>query len=111
MDINYIALAIPVFLLLIGVELAFAWHEKKDFYRFNDAVNDMSCGIADQVVGIFSKVLIFALHTSWHHYELCNTKPQRGHRFEQRMLIALLIFFSIFRQTGEIYDSTSIAGL
>ena len=60
MDINYIALAIPVFLLLIGVELAFAWHEKKDFYRFNDAVNDMSCGSADQVVGIFSKVLIFA---------------------------------------------------
>ncbi len=60
MDINYIALAIPVFLILIGVELAFGWHEKKDFYRFNDAVNDMSCGIADQVVGIFSKVLIFA---------------------------------------------------
>ncbi len=60
MNINYIALAIPIFILLIGVELAFAWHEKKDFYRFNDAVNDMSCGIADQVVGIFSKVLIFA---------------------------------------------------
>ncbi len=70
MDINYIALAIPVFLLLIGVELAFALHEKKEFYRFNDAVNDMSCGIADQVVGIFSKVLIFALRTSWHHIEL-----------------------------------------
>lgn len=60
MNINYIALAIPIFLLLIGVELAFAWHEKKDFYRFNDAINDMSCGVADQVVGIFTKVLIFA---------------------------------------------------
>ncbi len=60
MDLNYIALAIPVFILLIVVELAFAWHEKKDFYRFNDAINDMSCGVADQVVGIFSKVLIFA---------------------------------------------------
>ncbi|MCI0617837.1 hypothetical protein L0244_33110 [bacterium] len=67
MDINYIALAIPVFLLLIGVELAFAWHEKKEFYRFNDAVNDMSCGIADQVLGIFSKVLTFAINTSRHH--------------------------------------------
>jgi hypothetical protein len=32
--------------------------EKNDFYRFNDAVNDMICGIADQVVGIFSKVLV-----------------------------------------------------
>jgi len=60
MDLNYIALAIPVFILLIVVELAFAWHEKKEFYRFNDAINDMSCGVADQVVGIFSKVLIFA---------------------------------------------------
>jgi len=60
MDLNYIALAIPVFILLIVIELAFAWHEKKDFYRFNDAINDMSCGVADQVVGIFSKVLVFA---------------------------------------------------
>lgn len=60
MDLNYIALAIPVFLVLIGVELAFARHEQKEFYRFNDAINDLSCGIAQQVVGIFSKVLIFA---------------------------------------------------
>ncbi|MEK7729288.1 MAG: sterol desaturase family protein [candidate division KSB1 bacterium] len=60
MDLNYIALAIPVFILLIGVELAFARHEQKEFYRFNDTINDLSCGIAQQVVGIFSKVLIFA---------------------------------------------------
>jgi sterol desaturase/sphingolipid hydroxylase (fatty acid hydroxylase superfamily) len=60
MDLNYIALAIPVFLVLIGVELAFARHEQKEFYRFNDTINDLSCGIAQQVVGIFSKVLIFA---------------------------------------------------
>jgi len=77
MDINYIALAIPIFLLLIGVELAFAWHEKKEFYRFNDAVNNMSCGIADQVVGISSKVLIFVLRTSWHHVRCVAGKPQR----------------------------------
>jgi len=77
MDINYIALAIPVFLLLIGVELAFGWHEKKDFYRFNDAVNDMSCGIADQVVGIFSKILIFAgylwIYENFHLLEISPT--------------------------------------
>lgn len=60
MDLNYIALAIPVFILLLVIELAFAWREKKDFYRFNDAINDMSCGVADQVIGIFTKVLVFA---------------------------------------------------
>lgn len=58
MDLNYIALAIPFFLLLIGVEVWFARHERKEYYRFNDAINDLSCGVAQQVVGVFSKVII-----------------------------------------------------
>jgi len=60
MDINYIALAIPVFLLLIGVEALFAWREQREYYRFNDAINDLSCGIIQQVIGAFMKTILFA---------------------------------------------------
>lgn len=60
MDINYIALAIPFFLVLIGFEVWFARHERKEYYRFSDAINDLSCGVAQQVVGVFSKVAIVA---------------------------------------------------
>ncbi len=60
--LNYIALAIPAFLLLIGVEVLIARFEKKDYYRFNDAINDMSCGIAQQVIAIFTRTAILATY-------------------------------------------------
>jgi alkylglycerol monooxygenase len=53
MSVNYIALAVPFFFLLIGVELLIAWRTKRRLYRLNDAVTDMSCGIGQQVTGAF----------------------------------------------------------
>jgi sterol desaturase/sphingolipid hydroxylase (fatty acid hydroxylase superfamily) len=58
--VDLIVLAIPVFLLLIGVELAAVWLGRKDYYRLSDTLNDLSCGIFDQVVGVFLKTALFA---------------------------------------------------
>ena len=55
---NYIALAIPVFFLLIGIELLVAKLQKSKFYRFNDAVTNISCGIGQQILGVFLKTLL-----------------------------------------------------
>ena len=57
---NLIVLAIPVFFLLIGIELFWTWREEKRFYRLNDSVNDLSCGILEQVAGVFLKTALFA---------------------------------------------------
>ncbi|MBP9143889.1 MAG: sterol desaturase family protein [Thermoanaerobaculia bacterium] len=62
---NAIALAIPVFFLLIGVEL---WVERRErrldsgrtLYRLNDTINDLACGTIQQLVGVFGKTVIFA---------------------------------------------------
>lgn len=54
---NYIALAIPIFFLLIGVELLVSKMRKTNLYRFNDAVTNISCGIGQQVIGVFLKFL------------------------------------------------------
>ena len=58
--INYIAIAIPVFFVLIGIELLFARHEKKQVARLNDAIADLSTGVLQQLTGIFTKTLTFA---------------------------------------------------
>ena len=55
---NYIALAIPVFFLLIGIELIVEKVSKARMYRFNDAVANISCGIGQQVFGVFIKTLL-----------------------------------------------------
>jgi len=34
--------------------------QHKRLYRFNDSINDLSCGIVDQIVGIFLKAALFA---------------------------------------------------
>lgn len=57
---NLIVLAIPVFFLLIAIEVFWAWREEKRFYRLADAVNDLSCGILEQVAGVFLKTAVFA---------------------------------------------------
>lgn len=51
--------SIPIFFILIGIELLVARLKKEHLYRFNDAIANLSCGIGSQVSGIFLKVLTF----------------------------------------------------
>jgi sterol desaturase/sphingolipid hydroxylase (fatty acid hydroxylase superfamily) len=50
---NYIALAVPVFFAMIGVESAVAKKRGVRVYRVADATTDLSCGIASQVAAAF----------------------------------------------------------
>lgn len=52
-------MAIPIFILSIMLEAAWCHYKKKKLYRLNDAVNDLSCGIFEQIVNIFTKGFIF----------------------------------------------------
>lgn len=71
-----IALAIPFFFLLMGLELAWsAWSGRK-VYRFNDFIANMGCGIGSQIVGAFTKAGIFAVYVFVHeHYRLFTLEP------------------------------------
>ena len=59
-NIPYVTYAVPVFFLLIGVELVAAIWEQKKAYRLHDSINDLSCGMTEQMVGLFLKGLLFA---------------------------------------------------
>jgi sterol desaturase/sphingolipid hydroxylase (fatty acid hydroxylase superfamily) len=60
MPVNYVVLAIPVFILLILLELLITRIQEKDFYRLSDSINDLSCGILQQVLEAFLKTVLFA---------------------------------------------------
>lgn len=51
--------AIPVFFLLIGVEILVSYIQRRATYRLNDSINDLSMGIIDQVGGAFLKSVVF----------------------------------------------------
>jgi alkylglycerol monooxygenase len=64
--VDYIALSIPVFFALIGVELLWARFRGEQLYRLNDSVNDLSTGILDQVLGAFTKAAVVGLYALVH---------------------------------------------
>lgn len=73
MNINPIILSIPVFFILIGLELVVDKLRKKSNYRFNDAITNISCGIGEQVTGVFFKLTVVGLYQFlFEHYALLN---------------------------------------
>jgi alkylglycerol monooxygenase len=71
LNVDYIHLAIPVFFLLIGIEVLAARFLERDVYRLGDSISDLSCGILDQVLEVFVKTFFFAGYLYiYEHYRL-----------------------------------------
>lgn len=51
--------SIPVFFILIGLELLINYFKHQNKYRLNDSIANLSLGIGSQVVGTLTKVLVF----------------------------------------------------
>lgn len=66
--IPYITYAVPVFFLLIGVELLVGILARRRLYRVNDSINDLSCGVMQQVVGVFMKATMFLGYLAIYDY-------------------------------------------
>lgn len=54
---DLIALAVPVFLLALLVELLIDWRRQTGYYRSNDAINSISTGILRTTFGYFTRFL------------------------------------------------------
>ncbi|RLD17506.1 MAG: sterol desaturase family protein, partial [Bacteroidetes bacterium] len=68
---NYIILSIPIFFILIGVELLVSKLQHSGLYRFNDAVSNISCGVMQQIVGVLAKtVMIVGYIYLYDHFRL-----------------------------------------
>jgi sterol desaturase/sphingolipid hydroxylase (fatty acid hydroxylase superfamily) len=76
MKVDYIALSIPIFFLLIGIELAYDFYKKLKYYRFNDSISNLSQGIGSQLTGLFMKTTLFFgykyIFEHWRIFELPN---------------------------------------
>lgn len=57
MNFNPIVHSIPIFFILIGIELLVERFTNKELYKFPDAVANISCGITSQLSGLFLSIL------------------------------------------------------
>ena len=67
--VSLIVLSIPIFFVLMGIELVVVRWQRKDYYVLADSVSDISCGIISQLFEVFAKTALFAayLYVYGHH--------------------------------------------
>jgi sterol desaturase/sphingolipid hydroxylase (fatty acid hydroxylase superfamily) len=97
-DIPYITYAVPVFFLLIGVELVVALCQREHSYRLHDSLSDLSCGITEQTVGIFLKGLLFLGYQGTYGYATrtgINLVDVQGYSAGGKWLAAILLFLGV----------------
>ncbi len=62
MNLNPIVLSIPIFFILIGLELVVERLSHRKLYRLPDAIANLSCGITSQLSGLFMRVLAIGVY-------------------------------------------------
>src|SRR6187551_798343 len=62
MNLNPIVLSIPIFFILIGIELVVERFSHRSLYRLPDAIANLSCGITSQVSGLFMRVFAIGIY-------------------------------------------------
>ena len=62
MNLNPIVLSIPIFFILIGIELVVERISHRKLYRLPDAIANLSCGITSQLSGLFMRVLAIGVY-------------------------------------------------
>lgn len=87
MKFDFITLSIPIFFLLIGIELVVGYLKKEKLYRFKDALTNINLGIGSQVVGIMTKGLVVLGY--FYLYE------HRVYSFENTWWSWLLLFLGV----------------
>lgn len=93
--------AIPVFFLLIGLELLVARLKRTSLYSLPDAVTNMSCGIQQQVTGVLFKTILFAGYV-WAYEHRLWTIPETWWSFVLVFIGVDFFYYWFHRSTHEI---------
>ena len=59
MKLNYLALAVPIFMFFIGLEYYYSKRKGKNFFQYAESVANLNVGIAERLLDIFTTGLFF----------------------------------------------------
>lgn len=76
MSINYLAFGVPLFLLLMALEYGIALAKKKDYFRFDDSIANLSVGIAERLMDAFVVGAFYFFYAYLHrHFAILDIRP------------------------------------
>ncbi len=102
MNFSPVIFAIPFFMLLMIIELAYESMTKKHTYRLNDAITNINLGTMQQVIGLFMKVLQIGIYTSIFELFRVTTIPVNWYSFFVLFILYDLCYYWAHRMSHEI---------
>jgi sterol desaturase/sphingolipid hydroxylase (fatty acid hydroxylase superfamily) len=102
-DAKYIAVAIPFFFLLIGVELLVGRLRGQRDYRLYDAITSLSCGVGQQVIGVFLALATVGAY-EWvrRHFGLLAIDPKSPAAWVAILFLLDLCYYAVHRASHRI---------
>ena len=91
MSVNPIGLAVPFFFGLILFEMVLSTLRSKKVYRLNDGIADLTCGMGDQVIGIFKVLAYLPMQLSTSCYSPVMPRGNEPSPFEGHQMLFQLI--------------------
>jgi len=102
MRMNPIALAVPVFFLLIGVELLVARLLERDYYRLSDSLADLSCGMVQQLLEALVRTALFAGYVFVYRYRLAEISTASAAAWATCFLGVDFLYYWFHRLSHEV---------
>lgn len=103
MDLNPIVLSVPLFFVLIGVELLIERFTKKRLYRLQDSIANISCGITQQLSGLFLKVFaVGAYQLTYEKAAFFSPDPSSWWYWVSLFLLVDLAYYWAHRMSHEV---------
>ena len=100
---SYIVYAIPVFFLLIGLELVITRAQEKDYYSLADSMTDLGCGLVQQLVEVALKTFLFAGYLYLYSHHRLLDVPMRSVVAWVSCLLALdFLYYWFHRKSHEV---------
>jgi sterol desaturase/sphingolipid hydroxylase (fatty acid hydroxylase superfamily) len=95
-------MSIPIFFVLIGIELVVERITNKKLYRLPDAIANMSCGITSQLSGLFLKVFAIGIYQLLHENFNLVTWDKTWMYWVALFLLAYLAYYWAHRMSHEV---------
>jgi sterol desaturase/sphingolipid hydroxylase (fatty acid hydroxylase superfamily) len=89
----YLLLAIPLLLVLVGVEMLVNWIKDKKHFTLPDTLTNLSCGIGNQGLNLFTEGLKIALYVDFYEHFALFHLPNTFWAFVLCLLLFDLAFY------------------
>lgn len=68
MQLSPVTLSIPIFIILIIIELSYEWYSGKHTYRFKDAISNILAGVLQQILKLILKIGAYTFVFNLFHF-------------------------------------------